>query len=247
MTLLNKIAVVTGGSRGIGAAIVSRLTQAGATVFFNYHQDPKAADDLVRTIHQAGGKAMALKADGADFEAMRDFCSEVINQSSEVDILVNNVGTASITPMPLGSVDPKEYDRIFDLNTRGLFFTSQHLLPHLRDGGRIVNISSVASRWVAGGRSVYAGSKAAIEAFTRVWAAELGGRGITVNSVSPGLVDTERLRRIMPPEVQKSFLGATPLARLGQPDDIANVVFFLCSTEGGWMTAQNLTASGGLG
>jgi 3-oxoacyl-[acyl-carrier protein] reductase len=132
------------------------------------------------------------------------------------------------------------------LNTRGLFFTSQEALKLMRAGGRIVNISSVASRLTAAGRSVYAGTKGAIEAFTRVWASELGGRGITLNSVSPGMVETERMKKNISPEVREAFLKTTPLARIGQPDDIADVVVFLCSEEGRWLTAQNLIASGGL-
>lgn len=165
----------------------------------------------------------------------------------EIDILVNNAGTASTQPQPLGSVNPEEYDWIFNLNTRGLFFTSQEALKSIRDGGRIVNISSVASRLTAPGRSVYAGTKAAIEAFTRNWAAELGSRGITVNCVSPGAVETERLKENFTPEMREMFIKMTPLRRIAEPEDIADVVVFLCSEEGRWLTAQNLIASGGLG
>ncbi len=247
MRLKDKVAIVTGASRGIGRAIAFRLAQEGAEVFFNYQNDVTAANEVVDSITRSGGRAFAVEADSSDMEAMRRFCAVVVRQSAHIDILVNNVGTASTKPLPLGMVDLEEYERIFNLNTRGLFFTSQEVLRLMRDGGRIVNVSSVASHWIAGGRSVYAGSKAAIEAFTRVWAAELGGRGITVNSVSPGLVETERFKKIMPADVQESFIRNTPLGRLGQPEDIADVVLLLCSEEGRWITAQNIMASGGLG
>ncbi len=124
---------------------------------------------------------------------------------------------------------------------------SQEALKLMRDGGRIVNISSLASRLTAPGRSVYAGTKGAIESFTRVWAAELGSRGITVNSVSPGVVETDRLKEAITPELRQKFVSDTPLGRIGQPEDIADVVLFLCSEEGRWMTSQNLLAAGGLG
>jgi len=162
-------------------------------------------------------------------------------------ILVNNVGTATTRPLSLAATDAAEYDRIFNLNTRGLFFTTQEALKLMRDGGRIVNISSVSSRLIAPGRSVYAGTKGAVEAFTRVWAAELGSRGITVNSVSPGAVETERTREQLSPEARESLIKMTPLGRVAEPDDIAVVVTFLCGEGGRWLTAQNLLASGGLG
>jgi 3-oxoacyl-[acyl-carrier protein] reductase len=245
--LKNKIAVVTGASRGIGQAIALGLAHEGAEIVINYQHDARAAEDIVNTINQTGGRARAIQADSSDLDQMRRFFEEVGSTSPQIDILVNNVGTASAKPEPLGAVDPAEYDRIFNLNTRGLFFTSQEALKLMRDGGRIVNISSLASRLTAPGRSVYAGTKGAVEAFTRVWAAELGGRGITVNSVSPGTVETERMKNNLSPEARAAFVKTTPLARVGQPDDIADVVVFLCSDQGRWLTAQNLIASGGLG
>lgn len=247
MRLDNKIAVVTGASRGIGRAIALGLAREGAEVVLNYQQDAQAAEDVVNTITEAGGCARAFAADSSDLEQMRRFFGAVASVHPQIDILVNNVGTASTHPQPLGTVDPAEYDRVFNLNTRGLFFTAQEALKIMRDGGRIVNISSVASRLTAPGRSVYAGTKGAIEAFTRVWAAELGSRGITVNSVSPGTVVTERTHAQLSPETREMFVKMTPLARIGQPDDIADVVVFLCSAESRWLTAQNLLASGGLG
>lgn len=248
MRLSDKVAVVTGAGRGIGRAVALGLAREGATVFINYLRDAESAGDVVKEIEAGGGKAFALQADVSRVEEVRAFFAEVSMRAPEIDILVNNAGTASTKPQPLGSVDLAEYDRIFDLNTRGLFFMSpQEALRLLPDGGRIVNVSSLASRMTAPGRSVYAGTKGAIEAFTRVWAAELGGRGITVNSVSPGIVETDRLRAQLSSEMRESFIGQTPLARIGQPEDIADAVVFLCSDEGRWMTAQNLVAAGGLG
>lgn len=246
MRLTDKIAVVTGASRGIGRAIALGVAREGAAVAISYQQDAQAAESVVNTITEAGGRALAVQADGSDLDQMRRFFVEVAGAYPQIDILVNNVGTASAQPQPLGTVDLAEYERIFNLNTRGLFFTSQEALKLMRDGGRIINISSVASRLTAPGRSVYAGTKGAIEAFTRVWAAELGNRGITVNSVSPGAVETERLKQNLSPEAREVFAKTTPLARIGQPEDIADIVIFLCSEEGRWLTAQNLLASGGL-
>ena len=245
--LSDKVAIVTGGSRGIGRGIARRLARDGAAVVLNYQQNAEAAGEVVEAITQAGGRAHAVQADLSDLGQVQRFFAQVAALFPQVDILVNNVGTASDQPQPLGAVDPAEYDRLFNLNTRGLFFTSQEALKRMRDGGRIVNISSVASRLTAPGRSVYAGTKGAVEAFTRVWAAELGGRGITVNSVSPGMVDTERTQEQLSSERRAALVQMTPLARIGQPEDIADIVAFLCSDEGRWLTAQNLLASGGLG
>jgi len=247
MRLKDKVAVVTGGSRGIGRAVALALAREGAEVVISYQQNAEAADEAVAAMAEAGGRAHARQADLADLNQVQRFFQEVAAIAPQIDILVNNAGTAAVKPEPLGTVALAEYDRIFNLNTRGLFFTSQESLTLLRDGGRIVNISSAASRLTAPGRSVYAGTKGAIEAFTRVWAAELGGRAITVNSVSPGMVETERTMALQSPEARLGMTQMTPLARIGQPDDIAGVVVFLCSDEGRWLTAQNLLASGGLG
>lgn len=247
MRLRDKIAIVTGASRGIGRAIAFGLAREGAEVIISYQGNAEAAGETVNTITEAGGHARAIQADGGDLDQISRFFAEVIATTPQIDILVNNVGGAATGPQPLGTVDLREYERLFNLNTRGLFFTSQEALKLMRDGGRIVNISSVASRMTAPGRSVYAGTKGAIEAFTRVWAAELGSRGITVNSVLPGTVETDRLKEQLSPEMRETFVKMTPLARIGQPDDIADVVVFLCSEEGPWLTAQNLIASGGFG
>lgn len=247
MRLQDKIALVTGASRGIGRAIALGLAREGAEIVISYQQNVEAAEEVIQTITQAGGRAHAFQADSGDLDQIHQFFEQVTHVTPQIDILVNNVGTASTTPQPLGTVDLEEYDRLFHLNTRGLFFTSQDALKLMRDGGRIVNISSLASQMTAPGRSVYAGTKGAVEAFTRVWAAELGSRGITVNSVSPGTVETDRLKEQLSPEMREKFVEMTPLARMGQPEDIADIVVFLCSDEGRWLTAQNLLASGGLG
>lgn len=247
MRLRDKIAIVTGASRGIGRAIALGLAHEGAEVVISYQGNEQAASNTVDTITQAGGRARAIQADNADLNQIGRFFADVTATTPQINILVNNVGTASTQPQPLGTIDLAEYDRIFNLNTRGLFFTSQEALKLMRDGGRIVNISSVASRMTAPGRSIYAGTKGAVEAFTRVWAAEPGSRGITVNSVSPGAVETDRLKEQLSSEMRETFVKTTPLARIGQPEDIADVVVFLCSDEGRWLTAQNLIASGGLG
>ncbi len=247
MRLKDKIAVVTGASRGIGRGIALRLARDGAEVVVNYQGDAQAADECVAAITEAGGRARAMQADIANVEQVRRFFAEVASLYPKIDILVNNAGTATSPPQPLGMVDPAEYDRVFNLNTRGLFFATQEAVKQMPDGGRIVNVSSLASRPISPNRSVYAGTKAAVEAFTRVWAAELGSRNITVNSVLPGIVETERLQEALTTEQWEMFVQMTPLARIGQPDDIADVVAFLCSDDARWLTAQNIPTAGGLG
>ncbi len=247
MRLTGKIAVVTGASRGIGRGIALRLARDGAEVVVNYQGNAQAADECVATITQDGGRARALQADIADLAQVQRFFAEVASHYPKIDLLVNSAGTATSPPQPLGMVDPDEYDRVFNLNTRGLFFATQEAVNLMRDGGRIVNVSSLASRLTAPNRSMYAGTKAAVEAFTRVWAAELGGRNITVNSVLPGTVETERLQEALTPEMREMFVKMTPLVRIGQPEDIADVVAFLCSDDGRWLTAQNIPTAGGLG
>lgn len=238
---------MTGASRGIGQSIAFGLAAQGAEVVINYQHNSEAATETVDAIIQAGGRAHAIQADLSELNEICRFFTDVAALYPQIDVLVNNVGTATTRPLSLAATDAVEYDRIFNLKTRGLFFTTQEALKLMRDGGRIVNISSVASRLIAPGRSVYAGTKGAVEAFTRVWAAELGSRGITVNSVSPGAVETERTREQLSPEARESLIKMTPLGRVAEPDDIAVIVAFLCGEGGRWLTAQNLLASGGLG
>lgn len=243
--LHNKIALVTGASRGIGRAIALRLARDGATVAVHYNNREDAALEVVREIEKANGRAAAFQADLGDIAAVQKMVQIVAADLGTVDILVNNAGQAQFGP--LIEVDESAYDAMFATNTKGLFFLTQAVVRQMNDGGRIVNISSGITRANVAGGSAYAGSKAAIEAFTRCWAAELGPRGITVNVVSPGMTETDLLLEVTPREVLDAFIAQTPLGRLGKPGDIADVVAFLCSEEARWLTAQNVLANGGVG
>ncbi|MFD1320987.1 SDR family oxidoreductase [Micromonospora sonneratiae] len=234
-------AIVTGGSRGIGRAIVLRLVADGATVVFTYQQDEAAAKQVAE---ETDGRAVPVRVDlgvMADVAALFEAADQHLDA---LDILVNNAGTAVATL--IADVTESDYDRLMAVNAKGVFFTIQHAIRRMRDGGRIVSISSANTVMAGPGVAVYAASKAAVEQFTRVAARELGSRGITVNSVSPGATDTDLLRGTNSPEGLQRAEQMTPLGRLGQPADVADVVAFLLGPDGRWMTGQNLVAAGGL-
>ncbi|HEY0074697.1 MAG TPA: glucose 1-dehydrogenase [Abditibacteriaceae bacterium] len=243
--LQDKTALVTGASRGIGRAIALRLAQDGAYVVVQFHQNEAAAREVVENIINFGGKADLLGADLSNLEDVRRLWHEFDERFQNLDVLVNNAGGATFDA--LESVSEADFDAIFSLNVRGLFFNTQEAARRLRDGGRVINISSGITRVNAAGGSVYAASKAAVEAFTRCWAAELGPRQITVNTVSPGMTQTDLLASVASPEALDEMIAQTPLGRLGQPTDIADVVAFLCSDQARWITANNLLANGGVG
>lgn len=245
MSLGNKVAFVTGAGRGIGRAIARRLAQEGTHVVVHFKNNKTTAQQTVTSIVEAGGQATALSADLADLDSLKRLWAAFDEQFVGLDILVNNAGWASFGPLEV--VTETDFDAIFALNVRGLFFNTQQAAPRLRDAGRIVNVSSGITRVNAAGGAVYAASKAAVEAFTRSWAAELGPRGITVNTVSPGMTQTDLLSSVTTPDVLDNMVSQTPLGRLGQPEDIADVVAFLCSQDARWITANNLLANGGVG
>ncbi|HEX8551524.1 MAG TPA: SDR family oxidoreductase [Abditibacteriaceae bacterium] len=245
MKLQNKTALVTGASRGIGRAIALRLAREGARVAVHYKGREDKANEVVDEIKANGGEAFAVAADIADSLDVRRLAGEIEARWKTLDILVNNAGWATFGR--LDEVSEDDFDGIFDLNVRGLFFLSQQCAKVMNDGGRIVNISSGITRINSETGSVYAASKAAVEAFTRCWAADLGPRGITVNTVSPGMTETDLLLEVTPKENLESMAAQTPLGRLGQPQDIADVVAFLCSDDARWLTAQNILANGGVG
>lgn len=245
MQFVGKIALVTGASRGIGRAIARRLAQDGARVGVHYKTNEAAAREVVNTIESDGGHAVALRADLSNNVEVQNLWHEFDECFDGLDILVNNAGWADFKP--LENVGESDFDAIFNLNVRGLFFNTQEGARRLRDEGRIVNISSGITRANVAGGSVYSASKAAVEAFTRCWSAEFAPRRITVNTVSPGMTETDLLMDAISPEALQGMIAQTPLGRLGQPGDIADVVAFLCSEEARWLTAQNLLANGGVG
>lgn len=244
MKLANKVALVTGASRGIGRAIAQRLAREGAEVIVHYNANHQAAEAVVDEIRAGGGKASRLHADITDIAALRRALGELAELYPTLDILVNNAGWATFKPTE--AVMEEEFDALFGLNVRGLFFLTQEVVGRMNEGGRVVNISSGITRVNAAGGAVYAASKAAVEAFTRCWAAEFGARRITVNTVSPGMTETDLLMEVTPRQVLQDMVARTPLGRLGQPADIADVVAFLCSQEARWLTANNLLANGGV-
>ncbi|MEV4567772.1 SDR family oxidoreductase [Nonomuraea sp. NPDC049419] len=235
-------AVVTGGSRGIGRAVVERLAGDGATVVFSYVADEAAA----RQVEEAcGGRAVAVQADAADpaqVERLFEEAGEVFG--GPLTALVSNAGVMDHTPVD--AVTPEAFERVMAVNVRGAFLAVRAAAARMADGGRVVTISSTGTAWPSPGESLYAASKAAVEQLTRVASRELGRRGITVNAVSPGPTDTDLLRADVPPEGMAGVAHMTALGRIGTPADIASVVALLLSPDAAWLTGQNLRADGGL-
>ncbi|WP_327129341.1 SDR family oxidoreductase [Streptomyces sp. NBC_01727] len=242
---MGRTAVVTGGSRGIGRAIVERLCRDGAEVVFNYAASAEAAADVVRSVRAEGGSARAIRADLAEAGGVQRLMEAADEHLGGLDILVNNAAMA-LAPTLLAETEETLFDSVMRVNAKSTFLTMRYAARKMRDGGRIVNISTINTVRPALGLAAYAASKGAIEQLTAVAARELGSRGITVNTVSPGATDTELLRGTNSPESLKTVVAMTPLGRLGQPTDIAHVVGFLVSPDGGWVTGQNIRATGGI-
>ncbi|GAA4878473.1 SDR family oxidoreductase [Kitasatospora terrestris] len=243
--LTGRTAVVTGGSRGIGRAIVERLCRDGAHVVFGYATGEEAAAEVVRAVEAAGGRATAVRADLALPDGAERLMAAADEHLDGLDVLVNNAAT-TYRPTPLAETGAEDFDRVLAVNLRSVFLTVRHAARVMRDGGRIVNISTVNTVRPAPGIAAYAASKGAVEQLTSIAARELGARGITVNTVSPGATDTELLRGANPPQALEAVAALTPLGRLGRPSDVADVVAFLVGPDGGWVTGQNIRASGGL-
>ncbi len=238
-----KVAIVTGGSRGIGRAISETLARDGATVVVNYSKSAPAAQETVAAITARGGKAVAIQADISKVEDVRRLFKEAQDRFGRIDIVVNNAG---ILPPVASVADETEqtFDAVFGL-LRGTYFSMQEAARRLPNGGRIINLSSSTTRAWSAGYSIYAGSKSAIEQFTRSLSRELGPRQITVNAVVPGLTDTDMIDSYSA-AVREGAAKNTTLGRLGQPRDIADVVAFLASEEGRWITGQMVVANGGM-
>ncbi|GAA1590113.1 SDR family oxidoreductase [Kribbella sancticallisti] len=239
-----KGALVTGGSRGIGAAIVRRLAADGAAVTFTYAKNEQAADEVVDAVKTAGGQAVAVRADQADLAALEQVFELAAQPAGGLDILVCNAAAAMVTP--IADVTEAAYDELMAANVKGPFFALQKAGSVLRDGGRVINLSTLNTALPGPGISLYAASKAALEQFAAVAAREFGPRGITVNCVSPGATNTDMFRDSNPPDVAGLLIGMTALGRVGEPADVADVVAFLAGPDGRWITGQNLRATGGL-
>ena len=243
--LTGKAAVVTGGSRGIGAAIVERLAIDGASVLFSYVRDKAAADAVVERVRRAGGgSALAVQVDLGVVADVRRLFDDADRLLGGLDILVNNAAMGRL--VSLADASEEDYDTVLGANLRGTFVALQEAARRMRDGGRIVTLSSVNTVLPAPNNGLYQASKAAVELLTRTASRELAAREITANIVSPGATDTELLRSTNSPEVLARIPTMTPLGRLGQPADVAAVVAFLVGPDGRWLTGENLHASGGL-
>jgi 3-oxoacyl-[acyl-carrier protein] reductase len=239
-----KVAIVTGGSRGIGAATARRLAAEGAKVVVNYTQTARAADQVVDEIRKDGGHATALRADVSRRDEVASLVAATVEHYGGVDILVNNA--AVLAPAPLAEITDDQVDRQFDVNVKGALYATQAAVPAFRNGGRVVNVSSIVAEAPLPGSAVYAASKAALESITRTFAAELAPRGVTVNAIAPGTTATDMYDSIASAELEERALARTPLGRLGRPEDIADVIAFLASDDARWITGQVINVSGGL-
>ncbi len=243
--LNNKIALVTGGSRGIGAATAKRLAQQGAKVAISYNNSKEAADLVVSEIKAKGGEAIAVRANGADNQAPQQLIEAVIQEwNAGIDILVNNAGVFATGNLAESGVEV--YDQNFNLNVRGVYETTRAAVPHLNEQGRVINIGSSIAHYAFPGASAYGATKAAVAGLSRSWAKELAPRQITVNTVHPGSINTE-----MNPDIPENDFAAyqktlNPLGRYGSPDDIAAAVSYLASPDAGFVTGSELTVDGGL-
>ena len=240
--LTGKVALVTGGSRGIGAAIAGRLAAEGASVAITYTQGADAAAAVVKQIETAGGKALAVRADATDASAVKAAVEKTVAAFGRLDVLVNNAGTA--IPKPFEESTLEDMDRMIALNVRGVFVATQAALKHLGQGGRIINIGScVGERMMTPGLATYAATKGAVKMFTQGLAREVGERGITVNNVQPGPIDTELNPATSEWAVPQ--IAITALKRYGTVDDVAALVAFVASPEASYITGANLTVDGG--
>lgn len=234
--------MITGGSRGLGAAIVKRLAHDGAAVAFTYTSSQQKADEIVRGIESAGGKALAIQADSADVAAVKNAVTETVKAFGRLDILVNNAGTAILAPIDEFSLD--DFDRLVAINIKGVFVASQEAVRHMGVGGRIITIGSVNSESVPfPGASVYALTKGAVASFTRGLARDLGPRGITVNNIQPGPIDTD----LNPADgsFAETLKQLVALGRYGKTDEVAGMVSYLASDEAGFITGASLNIDGG--
>ena len=246
-TLRDKVAIVTGASKGIGAAIAEHLAAAGAAVVVNYASSKEGADRVVAEITRQGGRAVAVQANVAKQADVERLFSEAKKAFGRLDILVNNAGFYEF--LPIEGVTEEHFHKHFDLNVLGLLLASKEAARHFdAAGGSIVNISSAASTLAPPNTSVYTATKGAVDAITRSLAKELGPRNIRVNSINPGMVDTEGVRAggFVEGDFRKELEARTPLGRIGQPDDIAPAVVFLASSDAGWITGETLLVAGGL-
>ena len=243
--LKGKVAVVTGASKGIGAGIAKALAAEGASVIVNYASSKAGAEAVVAAIKAAGGRAVAVGGDVSKAADAQGIIDSALKNYGRLDILVNNSGVYEFAP--IGAVTEEQFHRIFNINVLGAILTTQAAVRHLGEGGSVINIGSSVSRITPASSTVYTGSKGALDALTGVWARELGPRKIRVNSINPGLVETEGTHSggQIGSDLEKWLVAQTPLGRTGQVGDIAPVAVFLASDDSAWLTGEQILATGG--
>lgn len=251
MEASNKMALITGGSRGIGKNIALAIARKGIDVIITFNSNERAAEDVVEQIRSIGRRAMAFQLDTSNIKNFDPFVSDLTayltreTGQSNLDFLINNAGTALYAQVT--ETSEEQMDALFNIHYKGVFFLTQKLLPYIKDGGGIINISSGLTRITTPGSSVYASLKAAVETLTRYMAKELGSRKIRVNVIAPGAIETDfgggRVRDNK--DINALITGITALGRVGLPDDIGGVVAFLCTEEAYWINAQRIEVSGG--
>ena len=239
-----RVAIVTGGSRGIGSAIAERLASDGLAVVVNYSSSPKAADEVTQRITDAGGEAKSFQADVSDADAVNGLFDFATESFGGVDVLVNNAGILKM--QTIAETSDEDFGRLVDINLKGCFHTMREASRQLRDGGRVINLSSSVIGLRMPNYGVYSATKAAVEAMSAVLANELRGRRITVNSVAPGPTATKLFLDDKSDELIDRLTKMSPLERLGEPSDIASVVSFLAGPDGAWVNGQTLRANGGI-
>lgn len=242
--LQDKVAIITGASRGIGAEIARTLAGAGAKVVVNYLGNQKAAEAVCATIAEIGGESLPVRADVSNPAEMRKLFDAAIERFSRLDVLVNNAGV--LISRNMAEISDEDFDRVLNINVKSVFYALREASTRLADGGRVVSLSSTVTRLMLPNYGAYAASKGAVEQLTRVFAKEQGARGVTANIVSPGPVSTEMFTTGKSEETIKRMAGMSFIGRVGEPQDIARVVLFLVSDEAGWVTGQNISASGGV-
>ena len=238
-----KVAIVTAASRGIGAGIARLLGERGASVAIGYKSSKEFADALVADIKKSGGEATAYPADTSKPAVCAQLVKDTVARYGKVDILVNNAGIGG--RRTIGEIDQAYFTDLFETNVLSVFMMCKEALPHMGHGGRIINISSRIALTPYPGASVYGATKGAIHSLTACLAHELGDKGITVNAVAPGLIETDATRDTIPPR-REQLIASTPLRRIGQPDDIAGIVAFLASEDSRWITGRVLRGDGGM-
>jgi len=243
--LAGKVAVVTGASKGIGAAIAKSLAAEGAKVVVNYASSKAGADAVVEAITAAGGKAVAVQGDVSKAEQAQGLIDAAVREFGRLDVLVNNSGVYEFGAIE--EITEEHYHRQFNVNVLGLLLTTKAAVKHIGEGGSVINISSVVTSLTPPASAVYSGTKGAVDAITGVLAKELGPRKIRVNAILPGIVETEGTHTagVMGSDFEHNAVAQTPLGRIGQPKDIGTIATFLASDDAGWLTGERLVAAGG--